>query len=515
MKKFPASDEEEQSGSSTTLSLQSNPYLIKSYNYSIGRTVEKGWGIFAEEDIPIDTAIILERPTLIIEEHPEKTKKERLGSEKRRSPEIIEADRLREEFEKLSKEQQSDIMSLHNAQEEYEASALYGIFLTNFFQVSLRNKLSGIYVFCSRLNHSCDPNCTFDFSRAPSSEDIKAHTITITTRRSIKAGDQLTISYVPLKMRLGARQDNLLMNHGFTCDCARCTAEGDKLYDWPVEGQNVKLRFRPARLLQTEAGEGQGWDFITIIESISTKDGAVQENEVIMQEAPLILLEKNEMERDSSLLYNEFSKLSKLQRNRYLRLYNWRVGSESPTWAPGPSYQVETTDDDDEPTEWLAWTRKCKPLPSNATLSGIWEANIFTLDPGMEGVFAFTSHLNHSCSPTCRVAWNAEQSTLDLVATMPLNVGEEITICYNYSEIFNLPFKHRQQFLEDNYGFKCRCFRCRADYIEAPPESGTRTADGLKQGSAAGALVELSQTSNWLKQTPQAKKGLVENRKPV
>lgn len=442
------------------------------YNCRIGGTAGKGWGIFAGEDIPADTTIILEQPTLILEEYSKEDKKGWLGSEKKiQTP---EADQLREKFERLSKEQQLDIMSLHNAQEEYEPSALYGIFLTNFFQVSPRNKLSGIYVFCSRLNHSCDPNCIFDFSKAQSLENTKTYAISIATRRNIKAGDQLTISYVPLKMRLGVRQDNLLMNHGFTCDCPRCMAEGDRLYNWPVEGQKkVKLRFRPARLLQTEAGEGQGWDFLTIIEGISISDGVVQENEVIMQETPLILLKKDEMGRNSSLLYDRFSKLTKTQRNKYLRLYNWRVGSESPTWVPGPSYQVEgSTDDDDEHTNWIAWTRKRKPLPSNATLSGIWEANFFALDYGMEGVFAFTSHLNHSCWPTCHTVWNTEQNTLDLVTAMPLSVGKEITICYNYSEIFNLPHKQRQQFLEDNYGFKCCCSRCRTDSITvvASPE---------------------------------------------
>lgn len=490
LKKFSVSDDEESPGS--TLSLHSSPHLITTYSCGIGRTAGKGWGIFAGEDIPAGATAILEQPTLILK-YSEKNKKEWLGpGKKSRTQETIEADHLREEFEKLSKEQRLDIMSLHNSQEEYEPSALYGIFLTNFFLVSLRNKISGIYVFCSRLNHSCDPNCDFEFSKAQSTEDTKTHAITVATRRNVKAGDQLTISYVPLKMRLGVRQDHLLMSHGFTCDCARCVTEGDKLYNWPVGEQNgVKLRFRPARLLQTEAGEGQGWDFLTVIEGIPTHNGVVQENEVIMQETPLIVLKKDEMGRNSSLLYGKFSKLTKSQRNKYLRLYNWRVGSESPAWMPGPSYQVESTDEDRH-TDLSAWTRKCKPLPSNATLSGIWEANSFALDHGTEGVFAFISHLNHSCWPTCHTIWNTEQDALNLVASMPLSVGEEITICYNYSEIFSLPYEQRQRLLEDNYGFKCRCSRCRADSmtVVALPEPEihavgfTGRANKLEQGNA-------------------------------
>lgn len=481
LKKFPASDDEESPGPGTTFTLHSNPHLITTYNLNISRAAGKGWGIFAEGDIPADTTIILERPTLIIKEYSKEDKTGWLKSGKKISvTETIEADCVRKEFEKLSKGQQLDIMSLHNAQEEYEPSPLYGTFLTNFFWVSLRNKLSGIYIFCSRLNHSCDPNCIFDFPKAQNSEETKTHTIRIATRRNINAGDQLTISYVPLKMRLGVRQDHLLMNHGFTCDCVRCVAEGDKLYSWPAERQNkAKLRFRPARLLQTEAGEGQGWDFLTIIESISTKDGVIEESEIIMQEVPLILLKKDEIGRNSSLLYNQFSKLTKPQRNKYLRLYNWRVGAGSPAWRPGPSYQVEeTSDDDDEHKDWLAWTRKRKPLPSNKTLSGIWEANFFALDHGIEGIFAFISHLNHSCRPNCHTIWNTKQNTIDLVAVMPLHVGEEITICYNYSQIFKLPYEQRQKFLEDNYSFKCCCSRCRADSIEVgvSPGSEARTS---------------------------------------
>lgn len=478
-----------------TFNLHSNPYLIISYNCSPRRTVGKGWGVFAGEDILTGMDIILERPTFIFEEYSEETENERYRFKRERDPEVNKADRLRKEFEKLSKEQQMDIMSLHNSLEEY--GTLYGIFQTNFFKVSNHKKLAGIYVFCSRLNHSCSPNCSFSISKSQDLKNKETYSITISARRDIRAGEQLTISYLPLKMRLGVRQDSLLMNHGFTCDCERCVTEGDKLYNWPISReQKVKLRFRPARLLQNEAGEGQGWDFLTIVGGILNENGTIQANEVIMWEAPLIALKRGTAKRNNSLLYDKLSNLSDSMRNKYLRLYNWRVGSESPAWESGPTYEVETTDDE-EPTGWFtSWARKRKPLPSNATLFGIWEANSFDLDHEMEGVFAFTSHLNHSCWPTCRVAWHPEHKTLDIVSMMPLKLAEEITICYNHSEIFGLPFEKRQQYLQDNYGFKCCCLRCSFESIE--PDVVTRPERlGIKSINDREPTGRADKTEQW------------------
>lgn len=494
-KKFPQSEDELLSPT-TTLTLHSKPRLRKSYNCSPQRTNEKGWGIFAEENIPIGAKIILEWPTIAFKEYSEETKKEWLSSGRRRSPEAIEADRLRKEFEELSKEQQMDIMSLHNSQGEYN-STLYGIFQTNSFKISAQNRIAGIYVFCSRLNHNCDPNCNFAFSKAQDSEDIKARTITITTRQNIKAGEELTISYVPLRMRLGVRQNILLTNHGFICNCTRCVTEGDKLYDWPVDGeQEVRLRFRPTQFLQPEAGKGQGWDFFTVIKSISTEDGIIQAGKVIMREAPLVALDKDKVRRKNSLLYDQLSKLSDSKRNKYLRLYNWRVGLESPTWKSGPSYEVETTDDE-RPMGWSnSWTRRQKTLPSNATLFSIWEANSFALNYGMEGVFAFISHLNHSCWPTCRAVWHPERNTLDLVSTKPLRVGEEITICYNYSEIFNFPLARRRQYLKDNYGFECCCCRCSTGLDVLPRLEKLASVKSIINSQLARSLDQSKQESD-------------------
>lgn len=52
-----------------------------------------------------------------------------------------------------------------------------------------------------------------------------AHAAVIRAMRPIKAGEEITISYVDEDAPLEERQDALL-EYGFVCDCPKCSAEG-------------------------------------------------------------------------------------------------------------------------------------------------------------------------------------------------------------------------------------------------------------------------------------------------
>ena len=76
---------------------------------------------------------------------------------------------------------------------------------------------------------------------------------------------------------------------------------------------------------------------------------------------------------------------------------------------------------------------------------GIWFTNSYS-----KGVSIKTSRLNHSCVP------NAESVASKIKAVKKINIGDEITINYNFSEIGMKKLKRRKELLECNWGFNCR-----------------------------------------------------------
>lgn len=71
---------------------------------------------------------------------------------------------------------------------------------------------TGLYLNCSLLNHSCDPNCTQSFDNGAA---------VIRALRDIQPGEELTIAYCPLPAPKATRHKELL-EYNFTCSCAVC-----------------------------------------------------------------------------------------------------------------------------------------------------------------------------------------------------------------------------------------------------------------------------------------------------
>eukprot|EP01012_Entosiphon_sulcatum_P003441 TRINITY_DN11085_c0_g1_i1.p1 TRINITY_DN11085_c0_g1~~TRINITY_DN11085_c0_g1_i1.p1 ORF type:complete len:314 (-),score=28.00 TRINITY_DN11085_c0_g1_i1:29-970(-) len=79
-------------------------------------------------------------------------------------------------------------------------------------------KGAGVFVLQSCFNHSCDPNSQVTWG--------PDHCIFMHTIRPVKAGDELTISYINTAAPFAERQ-RLLRSYWFTCGCPRCVAERD------------------------------------------------------------------------------------------------------------------------------------------------------------------------------------------------------------------------------------------------------------------------------------------------
>lgn len=487
------------------LNLDINSDRLERYNFSLRPSPGNGLGLFANEDIPKGNILIIERPALVLAPvHEELMKQKQTNPDK--TWDCVKADYLQKELDKLPKQKQGEIWSLYNHTENSKEFPLLSIFRTNAFGFSEHEGLTGIYVFCARINHSCDPNCSWNVSETPESDDPRARTIRVTATQDLKAGDELTITYTTRENRVEERQTELLRIYGFICHCPRCVFEQcnlEKLYAWPpVEQQKARLRFNPMRPRHV-SGDGQGWDFLTTIEHISGDDATVYPDDIITQEKPLILLTKEEMETISGpLIFERFQQLSSSRRKSYLRLYSRKFkelaqSSEEDSW---PSYDLESTDEetstDGEKSARMtdSFRRGSAPLPK--VLLDKWSTNSFHLNHGTQAVFSFTSHLEHSCSPTCKVVWCEEEQTLSLVAVRPLKKGDQITICYKYEIISHLPVQERQWYLKENYGFDCSCFRCYLDLSDVNTPGPNTDLLPLSEILAAGEEIDCGPRAN-------------------
>jgi SET and MYND domain-containing protein len=75
----------------------------------------------------------------------------------------------------------------------------------------------GVFPSCSRLNHSCEPNCAQRFDAFAC--------VVVETTRAIKKGEELTIPYVDVSLDCATRNARLQKAFAFRCDCARCVLE--------------------------------------------------------------------------------------------------------------------------------------------------------------------------------------------------------------------------------------------------------------------------------------------------
>ncbi|KAF2140622.1 uncharacterized protein K452DRAFT_299354 [Aplosporella prunicola CBS 121167] len=96
-----------------------------------------------------------------------------------------------------------------------EQSKIIAIGRTNIF--GLDGTLDGVCNEASRFNHSCTPNA--DYTWNPALKKLTVHTV-----RKISAGDEITLTYVPVLESRAARRD-ALEPYGFECDCDVCTAD--------------------------------------------------------------------------------------------------------------------------------------------------------------------------------------------------------------------------------------------------------------------------------------------------
>ena len=85
--------------------------------------------------------------------------------------------------------------------------------------------------------------------------------------------------------------------------------------------------------------------------------------------------------------------------------------------------------------------------------------NTFDLEPGT-GLCIHTSRFNHSCIANCCRQYIADQKVMVVSAGLPIDVGDEMTICYTEKCMVDGFDKHRQS-IHENWGFYCSCKACK------------------------------------------------------
>jgi hypothetical protein len=173
--------------------------LAKMPGYEIAEAGTKGLGAFALQKFQRGDLIITEAPLFSIYQRDD-------GG-------ILDRKSVQAAIDALTPENLRDYESLQNQDQEPH----WGIFSTNVFQMD--DTQCGIFLKCSRFNHSCSPNARYSWN--PQVEQLRIYAL-----RDIAPGDEILVSYLSSRNVYGStkrqRQARLRLR-GFTCICAVCT----------------------------------------------------------------------------------------------------------------------------------------------------------------------------------------------------------------------------------------------------------------------------------------------------
>ena len=159
----------------------------------------KGLGVRAQRDFSPGEEIIKERVTIHCSRHQEG---------ETRGPSAEQARQIYQNYNRLSTVDKFRVTSLFCMGER----SILNIFSTNSFTIT--SKYCGLFVRISRINHACDPNACYNNSG--SLEKV------VTALREIKAGEEITISYINNNWDVRSERRSSLSCWGFICQCEVC-----------------------------------------------------------------------------------------------------------------------------------------------------------------------------------------------------------------------------------------------------------------------------------------------------
>ncbi|CUM56405.1 putative protein lysine methyltransferase SET5 [Debaryomyces fabryi] len=123
---------------------------------------------------------------------------------------------VEEQQERLWKEGYTMFRNVFPKSEE-SGDITYQEFMYMMGTYNINNLDSCIYLTQSHLNHNCDPNTSVETSTTVRTDGLK-----VFAARDIRAGEELTTTYVNPAYTVQQRQRELRVNWGFKCGCQKC-----------------------------------------------------------------------------------------------------------------------------------------------------------------------------------------------------------------------------------------------------------------------------------------------------
>lgn len=181
-------------------------------------------GIFAIANIPEGTRILSESPILKLPRH---------STNYATVTRPVVGSRLSGQNDN----EQGYLKDLINAYHCRDGSRPLGNVQTNCLYLDQAGTLIGIFVKASRLNHSCNPNAWYSWNDTIGQLNIHAV-------RNIRAGEEVTISYLTTVLEYSERQLVLRERFKFSCKCKLCLLP-------PEERENSDSRLRKLAAIGT------------------------------------------------------------------------------------------------------------------------------------------------------------------------------------------------------------------------------------------------------------------------
>ena len=176
-------------------------------NVAVKQAPGSSYGLFARKSFAVGDCLESEAPLFLVENSCYQS-----ATTQAEAVQMVE-DQACENILHLSEARRLAVMGLSDSHApEGEASTALGIWRTNAMPGSGH---SGLFALCCRMNHSCQPNARWCWRRYLGRQLIIA-------MRPIRAGDEVTVSYISQYGSRATRQQRLREKFHFTCTCPLC-----------------------------------------------------------------------------------------------------------------------------------------------------------------------------------------------------------------------------------------------------------------------------------------------------
>ncbi|CAL1698862.1 unnamed protein product [Somion occarium] len=225
--------------------------------YEIKPIPGAGMGMVATQDIEVGDLIVRERPLIIMVQGIPYDK---------RHPEYA---RIQTEMPitALSEENRSAFYALHNCKGDKAPFPAAGIIDTNAIGIGalpgFENDCAAVCKDISRCNHSCSPNAVYHWHLQSFSEELRAI-------RPIAKGEEIVITYTPLRCPHRERQASLEQSYGFKCTCRICSLPAE-------ESRRSDARRRLLVIASTKNKSGDDTELKAWIKDMNAPDNVIIE----------------------------------------------------------------------------------------------------------------------------------------------------------------------------------------------------------------------------------------------